>query len=134
MACLVVPAVEAIVVTVAKKIAESKEKNSSVCSDNGNCGSEFEGIKFSEKLGWLSRMLWGGSALLLFEHVWHGEIVPWFPFLTNASNPEDAAIMLEEMAAVGGTMSIAVTAVWGVMLFVSHKMHRKAMDIQVSEN
>jgi len=36
-------------------------------------------------LGWLTNMLWGGSLLLAFEHVWHGEETPWFPFLTAAA-------------------------------------------------
>lgn len=60
-------------------------------------------------------MLWGGSALLAFEHLWHGEVVPWFPFLTAAANPEDPAIMLHEMATVGVMMAVLTTAVWGFM-------------------
>lgn len=26
-------------------------------------------------MNWLNNMLWGGSALLAFEHVWHGSVV-----------------------------------------------------------
>ena len=62
-------------------------------------------------------MLWGGSALLAFEHVWHGEVVPFFPFLTAVENGE-AAEMLHEMATAGVSMALLVTAVWGIMVGV----------------
>ena len=61
-------------------------------------------------------MLWGGSALLAFEHIWHGEVTPWFPFLTAAGNPEDAMAMLHEMATTGVAMAVLVTAVWAGMV------------------
>ena len=57
-------------------------------------------------------MLWGGSALLAFEHVWHGEVQPFFPFLTAASDPESAAEMLHEMATSGTAMAAVVTLAW----------------------
>ena len=65
-------------------------------------------VPFSKKLRWLSNLLWGGSFLLAFEHVWHGEVVPMFPFLTAASNPADAASMLHEMSTVGVAMASPV--------------------------
>jgi hypothetical protein len=73
----------------------------------------------------LNIMLWGGSALLAFEHLWHGEIVPWFPFLTAAENAEDTAVMLHEMGTIGVTMAVAVTAVWGVALLVKRALGKK---------
>ncbi|MCC8013571.1 MAG: hypothetical protein LIO87_00095, partial [Eubacterium sp.] len=68
-------------------------------------------------MNWLNNMLWGGSALLAFEHIWHGEITPWFPFLTNAANAADRAEMLFEMATSGTAMAAVVTVFWacGVM-------------------
>ena len=87
-------------------------------------------IPFSRKLKWLSNLLWGGSALLAFEHVWHGEVVPWFPFLTAAANPEDAAEMLHEMATVGVSMAILVTLVWLVMLGVSAVIEKRALKAE----
>ena len=56
-------------------------------------------------------MLWGGSALLAFEHVWHGEVVPFFPFLTAVKTGETAE-MLAEIGSTGVLMSAIVTAVW----------------------
>ncbi|MGN0163954.1 MAG: hypothetical protein ACI4EA_10330, partial [Candidatus Ornithomonoglobus sp.] len=83
MACFLVPTAEAVVTTVVKKAAKSKI--SSEASDKH---------PFLRRLNWLNNMLWGGSALLAFEHIWHGEVTPWFPFLTAAANPGDAADML----------------------------------------
>lgn len=106
MACFIVPATEAIVTTAASHILKTKKVSSG----------------FTRKLGWLNKMLWGGSGLLAFEHVWHGEIIPEFPFLTNAADP---AIMLQEMAASGVGMALLVTGVWCVMLAVSHVLEKR---------
>ncbi|MBR1592856.1 MAG: hypothetical protein IJ666_07590 [Ruminococcus sp.] len=107
MACFIVPATEAVITTVAQKVIRKKENN----TGSHNCDK----IKFSEKLGWLNGMLWGGSGLLAFEHLWHGEITPFFPFLTAANNPANTAEMLHEMAVSGSAMAILVTAVWTVL-------------------
>ena len=120
MACFTVPAAEAIITTIAGKIIKSKEKKlsgavSTKPEDNTDGTAK---ISFSTKLGWLNKMLWGGSALLAFEHVWHGEVVPFFPFLTAVENGE-ASEMLHEMATAGVSMALLVTAVWGVMFWVS---------------
>ncbi len=112
MACFLVPAGEAIITTVAAKVIKSKE--------NGKSGTD--GIRFSEKIGWLNGMLWGGSGLLAFEHVWHGEVVPFFPFLTNAADPADRAEMLAEMGTSGVAMAVLVTLVWVGMAVVSDKL------------
>ena len=70
-------------------------------------------------------MLWGGSGLLAFEHLWHGEIQPFFPFLSAASNPADTVEMLKEMSTVGVAMAVAVTAIWGVMTIVSNAIEKR---------
>ena len=80
MACFAVPVAEAVVTTIVTKLIEKKEAS---CKDAENK------VPFSRKLRWLNNLLWGGSALLAFEHVWHGEVVPWFPFLTAAEPPLD---------------------------------------------
>ena len=128
MACFIVPATEAIVTTVATKVVEKKEKENNeidVSFDGVNVESATE-IPFSRKLKWLNHMLWGGTALLAFEHIWHGEVIPTFPFLTAASNPADTAEMLKEMSTVGVSMALIVTAVWGVMVGITSLVSRKA--------
>lgn len=107
MACFLVPAAEAVVTAAAVKITKKKE---SKCKRH-----DTNTIPFSRKISWLRNMLAGGSALLAFEHLWHGEITPWFPFLTAAGNPADTAEMLHEMAVSGTSMAALVTLVWGVM-------------------
>lgn len=103
MACFLVSAAEAAVVTAVEKGVEGREKNEQ--------RSEVR-IPLSRKLKWLSRLLWGGSALLAFEHVWHGEVTPWFPFLTAMGDPADTAEMLREMATTGVCMALLITVVW----------------------
>ena len=116
MACFTVPATEAIITTIAAKIIKSREAKG--LTKKPEAGDEIQKIKFSTKLGWLNNMLWGGAALLAFEHVWHGEVVPFFPFLTAVSDG-NAAEMLHEMATAGVSMALLVTAVWGVMVGIS---------------
>lgn len=84
-----------------------------------------EKIPFSRKLKWLSNMLWGDSVLLAFEHVWHGEVVPWFPFLTAAGNLQDLSAMLHEMSTIGVSMAALVLAVWVRMLAVSGAIEKE---------
>ena len=60
--------------------------------------------------------------MLAVEHIWHGEIVPWPPFLTAMNNPADIGAMLVEIATVGVTMMALVTAVWGLMVLVSNRL------------
>ena len=135
MACVVVPMVEAVVTTITAKVMESKEKALEVNSHTEveNSGA-LEKISFSRKLKWLNNMLWGGSALLVFEHVWHGEIAPWFPFLTAASNPADTAEMLSEMSTAGVAMSVLVTAAWVGMVAITSAIEKKSLKAQTSEN
>ena len=92
MACFLVSAAEAVVVTAVEKAEEKKEKNLEEVRPEEVKETR---IPFSRKLKWLSWMLWGGAALLAFEHIWHGEVVPWFPFLTAMSNPADKVEMFQ---------------------------------------
>ena len=125
MACFLVPAAEAIVTTIASKVIKSKEKEESVkLSLSDGSVQEATKIKFSTKLGWLNKLLWGGSALLAFEHLWHGEVVPFFPFLTAVENGETAE-MLAEMGSAGVMMAVLVTVVWVGMLAVSSIVKKK---------
>lgn len=115
MACFLVPTAEAIVTTVAAKAVKKHEPKK---KDRGE-------LHLSDKLGWLNKMLWGGSALLAFEHIWHGEITPFFPFLTAAADPESTSAMLHEMATSGTAMALLVTGVWIGMVAVSSAFERR---------
>jgi len=108
MACFTAPLVEAVIV---KAVEKSIEKKGSHESENK--------VPLARKIKWLSTMLFGGSALLAFEHIWHGEITAWFPFLTAMSNKEDTITMLKEIGTVGVSMAVLITAVWLIMCKVA---------------
>lgn len=133
MSCFLVSAAEAVVTTIAAKVLQSKEKEPETMRLDTEGGNEIvKKVPFSRKLKWLSNLLWGGSALLAFEHVWHGEVVPWFPFLTAASNPANAAEMLSEMATTGVAMAVLITVIWLGMLAVTSAMEKKILQSQFS--
>lgn len=127
MACFLVPAAEAVVTTLAAKLLKSREKarNVEIRLPDGSVETATR-IPFSTKLGWLNKLLWGGSALLAFEHVWHGEVVPFFPFLTAVGDGETSE-MLAEMGSAGIMMAALVTVVWFGMLAVSAMVERRAL-------
>ena len=119
MACFLAPMAEAIVTTAITRSMRKKEASAQT--------SEVRpaGLPFSRKLKWLSNLLWGGSALLAFEHLWHGEISPVFPFLTAMKTPADTAAMRQELGTVGVAMAALITAVWLGMVAVSHRMEQR---------
>ena len=110
MACFLVPAAEAVATTVAAKVMKKNAKDNE------------EKLSFATKLEGLNKLPWGGSLLLCYEHVWSGEITPFFPFLTAMNDPAETAVMLEEMAVYGGTMAVFMTAVWAVGCLVVDKI------------
>ena len=158
MACFIVPAAEAVISTIITKAVKKKEKSentvftaestserqkgmmttfypeeiSDVCADaayqeTGTSGHTGR-IPFSRKLKWLNKMLWGGTVLLAFEHVWHGEVTPWFPFLTAADSPAGIGEMFHEMATVGTMMAVVVTVVWIGMVAVTGAIEKRAEE------
>lgn len=123
MACFLVPATEAIVTTIAAKAVKSHEAKRDEQTKVKTLGEDK--IPLSKKITRLSGFLWGGSGLLAFEHLWHGEISPFFPFLTAANDPSEMAAAFREMAATGTTMAVAVTAVWAILTVVSDKLLKR---------
>lgn len=120
MACFIAPATEAVIVSAVRHTHEKKEKELS---------SQTQEPSFStylmSKLQKLSALLWGGSFLLLIEHIWHGEIVPWFPFFTAFKNPDGILPMLYEIATVGTSMAFTVTMAWLIGVAVCYQRDKK---------
>jgi len=106
MACFIVPMFLAIITTAIQK------------------GKK--GLANKLKLGLFNSLLWGGVILLAVEHIWHGEVTPWPPFLTAMSTPSEIPVMLHEMATIGAAMSVATMATWGTILAISNYMPRIA--------
>lgn len=110
MACFTAPLAQALVVAAARSACKGKISRSR--------------NPFVRRLGWLQKMLFGGCFLLAIEHVWHGEITWRFPFLT-AVKDGDTAAMLREIATIGVSMALLVTAVWAVMVLVAAARERR---------
>lgn len=82
------------------------------------------------KIGWLNIMLWGGVAMLTIEHIAHGEVVFYPPFLTAMQNPADIPVMLQELATVGGTMTIAIVLIWIILIAITSKVPRVSKQVE----
>lgn len=102
MACFLVPMALAIVTSIIQKATRSATEKL--------------------KLWLLNALLWGGAVLLALEHAWHGEVVPWPPFLTAMANPADIPVVLHETVTIGSAMSVVTLITWGTVLTISHYM------------
>lgn len=119
MACFIVPAAEAAAVTVAKKQIARKSRNGATPE------STERSLNLVRKLTWLTNLLWGGALLLAFEHLWHEEVIPYFPFLSALTERSTTQQMLFEMGTVGVGMALLVTAVWGIGLALIRASERR---------
>ena len=109
MACFTVPLATAVAATAAKSVLPASTRTN----------------PFVAKLGWLGKMMFGGSFLLAIEHVYHGEIIFTPPFLT-AVKDGNTADMLHEMATRGVTMAVLLAVVWVAIVAVSTLRERAA--------
>lgn len=124
MGCFLAPVAEAIVVTVAATVVKKQENKK---LDNSQTLTKEEAHKTSSRLFRLTYLLYGGAILLLFEHIWHGEIVPWFPFFTAVDTGE-VPEMMAEIGTTGVFMAILCTLAWGVteaLRYVFSKNHKE---------
>lgn len=127
MACFLVPLTEAVLSSAVKGIYGKVVTKSTISEAEKNLKIE----SFNSKVSILQKMLYGGSFLLAIEHIYHGEVVFYPPFLTAMNDPADTVEMLNEMSTVGVSMAVLVTAVWGIGLFVSHLL-KKSKKAQLS--
>jgi hypothetical protein len=116
MACFVAPAAVAIVTTVARKVVEKREGVSATERADGRA-TNISG-RWTQRLGWLNAMLWGGTIMLVLDHLITGELTLQPPFLTALQTPAQADAMFREILVTGGAMTAAVFAVWALMIVV----------------
>ena len=114
MACFSVPLAGAAVAAATSHVAGKRSRN-----------------PFIAKLDWLAKMGLGGSLLLAVEHVFHGEMVPYPPFLTAMKSPEDTQEMLHEICTVGVSMAVLLVVVWMGMVVVSEAVARRKAAVHV---
>jgi len=123
MACFLVPAATATVTTVVCKQRKKDPKGQGHTRDQRETVTPFTG-----KLGSLCALLWAVSAVSMFEHILHGEVVPYFPFLTAAQTPEGLQTMLFEMATEGVLMTALAVAAWACLVMLSWNFKQRRHD------
>ena len=92
MACFIVPLTQAVVTTIYRKVTKQTDT--------------FVG----RNLKTLELMLWGGSIMLLIDHLVNGELFAW---------------NLREVLTIGVPMSVVVTAVWAIWCYAGERKKLK---------
>lgn len=113
MACFLVSATVGIGAAVARHIVKNHENKLELEGKTPLPEKFGSDVKWSQKLAYLELTLFSGSFVLAIEHILHGEVVPFPPFLTAANNPADTAEMLTEMGTVGVAMLAILLVTWG---------------------
>jgi len=107
MACFIVPLTQAFVTTAIRRGMSKKETTL--------------GSSIVRHLPLLEAMLYGGSAMLVVDHIASGELSIVYPFFTALSMAGSDAIW-HEVLSVGLPMSIVVTVLWSVIVAI--RAHR----------
>ncbi|MBQ8939811.1 MAG: hypothetical protein IJ047_06260 [Paludibacteraceae bacterium] len=92
MACFIVPLTQAVATTIYRKVTKQTDT--------------FVG----RNLKTLELMLWGGSIMLLIDHLVNGELFAW---------------NLREVLTIGVPMSVVVTAVWAIWCYAKERKELK---------
>lgn len=102
MCCFLVPLAQAVATSAYRKAIEDRNVSSSVLKSN---------------IPALEKMLWGGSVMLVVDHIINGELTWQFPFFTALEQGGWNA-MSHELLSVGVPMSVVLTAVWAIWSLV----------------
>ena len=62
----------------------------------------------------LEKMLWGGTVMLIVDHIINGELTWRFPFFTALGPEGGTAVFWRELLTVGVPMALVLTLVWVV--------------------
>ena len=98
MSCFIVPMTQAVATTIYRKL-NTKKINTPETSP------------LLRHVPTLEKMLWGGTVMLVVDHIINGEFFAWNPM---------------ELLTVGLPMSLAVTAIWAIW---SYAHERKTAQI-----
>lgn len=113
MACFLVPLAEAVVVTSIRKHNEKK-------------GGPSDVSPFRRHLPTLEKMLWGGTLMLIVDHIINGELTWKYPFFTALGQAGGGEVMLREMLTVGVPMALVLTAAWAVYVLLKERRRKVA--------
>ena len=92
MACFIVPLTQAVATTIYRKVTKQSDT--------------FVGRNLKTR----EQMLWGGSVMLLNDHLINGELFAW---------------NLREVLTIGVPMSVVVTAVWAIWCYAKERRELK---------
>ena len=112
MACFIAPLVEAIAVTAIRKSGKTDAKS-----------------PFLHHLPDLEKMLWGGTLMLVVDHIINGELTWRFPFLTALETGGWEA-MLRELLTVGVPMAAVLTVAWVVWALLKERRTKNAAFVK----
>ena len=116
MSCFIVPLTQAIATSAYRK-AHAK----SIASPDASA--------LKRNLPALEKMLWGGSVMLIVDHIINGEVTWRYPFFTTLEQSGGINVMLKEMLTVGLPMSVVLTLVWiGYALLKERKLKLKIVN------
>lgn len=102
MACFVVPLVQAVATSALRKWGKK----------DGFVGRNLRSLEL---------MLWGGTLMLVVDHIINGELMWKFPFFTAVANGGGWSTVLREMLTVGLPMSVVLTLVWLVYALLKER-------------
>ena len=111
MACFLVPMAQAIATTIYRK-----HNSASINSP--------EAAVLKHEIPALEKMLWGGTVMLIVDHIINGEIMLSFPFFSAFTQAGGTQIFLKELLTVGLPMSLVLTAAWAIWAVVRKRPAR----------
>jgi hypothetical protein len=114
MSCFIVPLTQALATTAYRKRHQKTIENP-------------ESSVLKRNIPALEKMLWGGSVMLVVDHIINGEVTWRYPFFTALETAGGANIMLKEMLTVGLPMSLVLTLVWIGYSFVKDHRSKKLL-------
>ena len=128
MACFIVPLTQAVATTIYRKHREKVTNTQSLTAGSpknsvrmGCRARSHQHVVTNTQLKTLEQMLWGGSLMLIVDHIINGEVTYMYPFFTALETEGGGLVMLREMLTVGVPMSVLVTLVWAVYCYAKER-------------
>ena len=115
MSCFIAPLVAAVATTAIRK-ARTKAVKAPGSSP------------FLHHLPDLEKMLWGGTLMLIVDHVINGELTWAFPFFTALGESGGASLLLREILTVGVPMALILIAAWAVWAVAKDRKVSKQLN------
>ena len=115
MSCFIVPLTQAIATSAYRKTHKNSIESA-------------EASVLKRNLPALEKMLWGGSVMLIVDHIINGEVTWRYPFFTALEEAGGLQVMLREMLTVGVPMLLVLTAVWVGYALLKERKTQKVLS------